>query len=248
LLCNPRICEPPALVATVDLVQPKLLAGAAAFVVGAVLVVPAPAAADGVAVPAPVVTALGNAAADPEAAATQWSTWAAGTSMKYVRKGKRPKTRSNCRIDSAGVADCNDFAQVIGRGNRNMGMKKISEIITAGKRQYFRDPPLKKWTRTRAASNPNPITGVEDRVGFDPWLPWTDQAPGVVTQVLENGTLEIRAENPQAAEGEPRRTVARIASNGLQATLIEFDERDRRSSTTRITFQPVSAIRIPKAR
>jgi len=168
--------------------------------------------------------------------------------MKYVRKGKRPKTRSNCRIDSAGVADCNDFAQVIGRGNRNMGMKKISEIITAGKRQYFRDPPLKKWTRTRAASNPNPITGVEDRVGFDPWLPWTDQAPGVVTQVLENGTLEIRAENPQAAEGEPRRTVARIASNGLQATLIEFDERDRRSSTTRITIQPVSAIRIPKAR
>ena len=80
-----------------------------------------------------------------------WSAWASSAPLTYVRNGKRPKTRSKCRVDSAGIADCDDFAQVIGRGNRNMGMKKISEIITAGQRQYFRDPPLKRWTKTRTA-------------------------------------------------------------------------------------------------
>ena len=215
---------------------------------GATFALSVPAAANPVPVPESVSTALTDFSSDPQAAAVAWTTWAASSPMKYVRKAKRPKTRSNCRIDAAGVADCNDFAQVIGRGNRNMGMKKISEVITAGKRQYFRDPPLKKWTRTRTASNPNPITGVGDRVGFDPWLPWVDQAPGITTQVLDNGTLEIRAQNPAPVEGEAARTVVRITANGLRATLLEYDERDRRSATTRITLQTVPSIRIPKGR
>lgn len=168
--------------------------------------------------------------------------------MTYVRNGKRPKTRSKCRIDTAGRADCSDYAEVVGRGNRNMGMKKISEVITAGKRQFFRDPPLKKWTRTRTASDPNPITGAKDGVGFDPWVPWTGGADGVSAQVLENGTLEIRAVNPVPSDLEAARSVTRIASNGLQATLIEYDKQDRISATTRITFEPVANVRIPTAR
>jgi len=233
---------------TVERMRRLTLAASAGLVVASLIAVPAPASAASIPVPEQVSGALATFPADPQGAVTTWASWAATSPMTYVRKGKRPKTRSNCRIDSAGVADCNDFAQVIGRGNRNMGMKKISEIITDGKRQYFRDPPLKKWTRTRAVSNPNPITGVQDRVGFDPWLPWTDQAPGISTQVLDNGTLEIRAQNPAPGEGEPVRTIVRIAANGLQATLIEFDDRDRRSQTTRITWETVPGIRIPKAR
>lgn len=168
--------------------------------------------------------------------------------MTYVRNAKRPKTRSKCRIDSLGRADCDDFAEVVGRGNRNMGMKKISEVITDGKRQFFRDPPLKKWTRTRTASNPNPITGAQERVGFNPWVPWTGGADGASAQILENGTLEIRARNPAPSDLEAARSVARIASNGLQATLIEYDKQDRVMATTRITFEPVASVRIPKAR
>lgn len=226
----------------------KGLAAAMAGVVGIGVVGAAPVAAEGVPVPPEVTAAMATFPADPLGAAEAWTTWAAASPMTYVRKAKRPKTRSSCRIDAAGVADCNDFAQVVGRGNRNMGMKKISEIITAGKRQYFRDPPLKKWTRTKTVSDPNPITGAKDRVGYDPWLPWSDQSPGVTTNVLDNGSLEIQSQNPLPSEGEASRTVVRIAANGLQATLIEFDERDRLSSTTRITITAVPGIRIPKAR
>jgi hypothetical protein len=233
---------------TVERVKRMSMALVSGLLAASLIGVQAPASAESIPVPEPVTAALASFPSDPQGAVTTWAAWAASSPMTYVRKGKRPKTRSNCKIDSAGVADCNDFAQVIGRGNRNMGMKKISEIITAGNRQYFRDPPLKKWTRTRTASNPNPITGVADRVGFDPWLPWTDQAPDISTQVLENGTLEIRAQNPAPAEGEAARTIVRIAANGLQATLLEYDERDRTSSTTRITWETVPSISIPKAR
>ena len=214
---------------------------------GLLLGVPPTAQATELPVPPEVTSALATFGQDPQGATTAWSGWAASSPMTYVRKGKRPKTRSNCRIDASGIADCNDFAQVIGRGNRNMGMKKISEIITAGKQQYFRDPPLKRWTKTRTASNPNPITGVEDRIGFDPWLPWSDGAPGIATQVLPNGSLEITAQNPAPAEDEPARTIVRIAANGLQATLLEYDAQNRLSNRTAITFEPVASVKVPRA-
>ena len=200
------------------------------------------------AVPDEVTSSIASFGQDPQGAITTWSAWAATSQMTYVRKGKRPKTRSNCRIDAAGVADCKDFAQVIGRGNRNMGMKKISEIITAGKRQFFRDPPLKRWTNTRTASDPNPITGIADRIGFDPWRPWNDAAPGIATQILENGTMEVSAQNPALSEGEPARTVTRISANGLQATVLEYDQQGRISNSTRITLKPVPAVKIPRGR
>lgn len=199
-------------------------------------------------VPAEVSAGLANAAVDAQGAAATWATWAATAPMKYTRNGRNPKTRSSCSIDAAAVATCNDFAQVVGRGNRNMGMKKISEIITAGKRQYFRDPPLQRWTVTRTSSNPNPVSGVAARVGFNPWLPWNDQAADISTQVLDNGTLQITATNPAPSEGQATRTIARIAANGLQATLLEYDSRDRVSNTTRITITNVPAIKVPKAR
>ena len=221
---------------------------AVGMVAGLILGMPSAARAADLPVPPEVTSALATFGQDPQGAITAWSGWAATSPMTYVRKGKRPKTRSNCRIDAAGIADCNDFAQVIGRGNRNMGMKKISKIITAGKQQYFRDPPLKRWTKTRTASNPNPITGVEDRIGFNPWLPWTDAAPGITTQVLANGSLEITAQNPAPAEDEAARTVVRIAANGLQATLLEYDAQNRLSNRTAITFRPVAAVKVPKAR
>ena len=129
-----------------------------------------------------------------------------------------------------------------------MGMKKISEIITAGKRQYFRDPPLRRWTVTRTSSNPNPISGAAARVGFNPWLPWNDQAADIATQLLDNGTLQITANNPAPVEGEAARTVARIAANGLQATLLEYDNRDRLTGTTRITITDVPSVKVPKGR
>ena len=126
-----------------------------------------------------------------------------------------------------------------------MGMKKISEIITAGKRQFFRDPPLKRWTATRTSSDPNPITGVATRVGYNPWLPWNDQAADISTRVMENGSLEISAVNPSPRESEAARTVARIAANGLQATLLEYDSRGRVSETTRIEITEVPAVKVP---
>ena len=233
---------------TVERVKRMSMALVSGLLAASLIGVQAPASAESIPVPEPVTAALASFPTDPQGAVTAWAAWAASSPMTYVRKGKRPKTRSNCKIDSAGVADCNDFAQVIGRGNRNMGMKKISEIITAGKRQFFRDPPLKRWTKTRTASNPNPITGIEDRIGFDPWLPWTDAAPGIATEVLANGSLEIKAENPAPSKGEPARTVTRIAANGLQATVLEYDAQGRVSNRTTITFEPVASVKIPKAR
>ena len=221
---------------------------AVAAVFSSSLALVSPAQAEGLPVPAEVTAALATFSQDPQDAVGAWAAWASNAPLTYVRNGKRPKTRSKCRIDSAGVADCDDFAQVIGRGNRNMGMKKISEIITAGRRQYFRDPPLKRWTKTRTASNPHPISGVESRIGFDPWSPWTEGAPGVMTQVLENGTMEVSASHPAPSEGEPSRTAVRITANGLNATLLEFDTQNRISNTTRVTLQPVAPISTPKAR
>ncbi len=238
----------PGTAVTVKGMRRRFWSVAAAAALGMSLMAAPPAVAEGVAVPAEVTGALAGFAGDPQAAVNTWASWAATAPMEYVRNGNRPKTRSSCRIDAAGVADCNDFAQVVGRGNRNMGMKKISEIITAGKRQYFRDPPLKRWTATRTSSNPNPITGVAARVGYNPWLPWTDQATDISTRVLENGSLEISATNPTPRETEASRTVARIAANGLQATLLEFDDRNRVSETTRITITQVPAIKVPRAR
>lgn len=206
-----------------------------------------PAHAADLAVPAEVTSALASANADPQGAATTWASWAATAPLTYVRNAKRPKTRSKCRIDASGRADCDDFAEVVGRGNRNMGMKKISEVITAGNRQYFRDPPLKKWTRTRTASNPNPISGAQDRVGFNPWIPWSTGGASVTAQVLANGTVEIQAVNPSPSEREAARSVVRIASNGLQATMLEYDIQDRISATTRITLEPVADVRIPRS-
>ena len=219
-----------------------------AVVTALVLVGGTPAAAQGVPVPPDVTAALTSANTDPQAAATAWATWAATAPMKYQRNGKRPKTRSSCTIDSAGIADCNDFAQVVGRGNRNMGMKKISEVITAGKRQYFRDPPLQRWTSTRTSSDPNPITGAAARIGFNPWLPWNDQVTDVSAQVLENGTLQISTSNPAPSPTEPSRTIVRIAANGLEATLLEYDARGRVSQTTRITITEVPMVKVPRAR
>lgn len=232
---------------TVEGMRTTIGAVIASVTLGASLLIAPQAAAEGVPVPPEVSAALANSAPDAQSAATAWAAWAATVPMQYVRNGKRPKTRSSCRIDSAGVADCNDFAQVVGRGNRNMGMKKISEIITAGNRQYFRDPPLKRWTATRTSSNPNPITGAASRVGYNPWLPWSGEATDVSTQVLENGSLQISASNPAPRESEPTRTVARIAANGLQATLLEYDSRGRVSETTRITITQVPAIKVPRA-
>ena len=220
----------------------------AAAVFSSSLALVSPAQAEGLPVPADVTAALATFSQDPQGAVGAWAAWASSAPLTYVRNGKRPRTRSKCRIDNAGTADCDDFAQVIGRGNRNMGMKKISEIITAGGRQYFRDPPLKRWTKTRTASNPHPISGVESRIGFDPWSPWNEGAPGVTTQVLENGTMEVSASHPAPSEIEPSRTVVRISANGSNATLLEFDAQNRISNTTRITFQPVAPITIPKGR
>jgi hypothetical protein len=226
----------------------RLRLGFASLTLGLALIIAPPTWADGLAVPPEVAGSLATFASDPQAAASAWTTWAANAPMKYVRNGRNPKTRSSCTIDTAGIADCNDFAQVVGRGNRNMGMKKISEIITAGNRQFFRDPPLKRWTATRTSSNPNPFTGIGARVGYNPWLPWTDQVADVTTRVLENGTLEIGAVNPSPRDLEPSRTVARIAANGLQATLLEYDARDRLENTTRISLTEVPSIKVPKAR
>ena len=202
--------------------------------------------ADQVPLPSEVSVALTNFSADPQTALATWSSWAAASPMTYVRKGKRPKTRSNCRIDAAGVAACNDFAQVVGRGNRNMGMKRISEIVTAGDRQYFRDPPLKRWTKTRAVTNPNPVTGISQRVGFNPWLPWNDGAADITITVLSNGSYEVSSRNPDPSGDEVARAVVRIAANGTQATVLEYDSKDRLSNTTRITFETVGTVRIPK--
>lgn len=221
---------------------------AAVALLGVSLIAAPPAVAQGVAVPSEVTEALAGFANDPQGAVNAWASWAAAAPMEYVRNGNRPKTRSSCRIDAAGVADCNDFAQVIGRGNRNMGMKKISEIITAGNRQYFRDPPLKRWTATRTSSNPNPITGAPSRVGYNPWVPWNDQMADISTRVLGNGSLEISATNPEPRDTEAARTVARVAANGLQATLMEYDDRGRVSETTRVTITQVPAIKVPRAR
>jgi hypothetical protein len=206
----------------------------------------APASSAQLAVPPEVSQALADFSTAPQEAVTVWSQWAATAPMTYVRNGNRPKLRSNCAIDSAGVADCSDFAQVIGRGNRNMGMKKISEIITAGNRQFFRDPPLKRWTRTRTSSNPNPITGLKSRIGYSPWLPWLDDAADISTRVLDNGSVEIAASNPNPREGQAARTITRISANGLQATVQEFDQRNRVSATTRVVIKDVPAIRVPR--
>jgi hypothetical protein len=224
----------------------RIWPAAAAVIVGIGLIGAPPVAAEGVPVPLEVSTALAGFATDPQEAANTWATWAATSPMEFVRNGKQPKTRSSCRIDNVGVVDCNDFAQVIGRGNRNMGMKKISEIITAGKRQFFRDPPLKRWTATRTSSNPNPITGVAARVGYNPWLPWNDQAADISTRVLDNGSLEISAVNPGPRDSEAARTVARIAANRLQATLLEYDSRGRVAETTRIEITEVPAVKVPR--
>ena len=199
--------------------------------------------------PENVSTALSGFAADPAAAMSAWTQWAATTPMTFVTNSPAFASRQKCRIDVAQVSRCTDYQEVIGRGGRNMGMKPISEVVTTAKGlQYFRDIPMRKWTTNKFGANANPVTNTSRFFSYNPWQPWLTQGIAYTTSVNPDGTYVIRTEIANPGDDQPPVTVARIAASGVGAVLQSQSRAGKVLSTTTISFQDVSAIQVPPRR
>lgn len=198
-------------------------------------------------VPQEVTAGLAGFAQDPAAAMNTWAPWAALAPKTSVRKGTKPTSRSNCRQDSVGIARCDDYAQVIGRGNRNMGMKKISEVVSVpGGVHYFRDVPLKSWVKTKQGADLNPITNGRELYGVNPFLPFGQEGVDVSTAVSPSGSYQITSTNTRARGEQPTVLVATVASDGRSATVVARDAKGKKVSSLVMTVTDVAAIPIPK--
>lgn len=196
-----------------------------------------------------VASALGGFAADPATAMAAWTAWAASAPMTFVTNAPAFASRQKCRIDSARVARCLDYQEVIGRGGRNMGMKPISEVVTtpSGK-QYFRDIPMKKWTSNKYGANVNPVSNTSRFYSYNPWQPWLTPGIAYTTSVDADGTYAIRAEIANPGDDQPSVTVARVAASGAHAVLQDQARSGKALRTTTITLQDVAAIEVPPQR
>lgn len=213
---------------------------AAALFAPAVQAAPIPA-------PEPVVTALAGFETDPQGAMAAWSAWAATQPMRYTLTDKQRRFRSVCQLDAAGASTCDDYARIIGRGGRDMGMKRISEVITtADGRQYFRDVPLKKWNSNKFGANTNPITNTGRFYAYNPWQPWGATGISISTAIGADGYREVRVSNPAPGEDEPPVTVARVSPDGTKAELVDQTAKGKVLSINRISIADVPSIRIPR--
>ncbi len=197
--------------------------------------------------PEPVAAALAGFETDPQAAMSTWSAWASTQPMRSTLTDKPNRFRAVCQIDAAAVSRCDDFARIIGRGGRDMGMKRISEVITTpDRRQYFRDVPLKKWNSNKFGANTNPITNTGRFYDYNPWQPWG--APGITisTTIGKDGFREVRVSNPAPGDDQPAVTVARVSPDGSRAELINQSAKGKTLSTNRIAIADVASIRIPR--
>lgn len=200
-------------------------------------------------VPQEVSSGFAIFAQDPAAAMTTWATWASLAPKTSVRKGTKPTSRSNCRQDAVGIARCDDYAQVIGRGNRNMGMKKISEVVSVpGGLHYFRDVPLKSWVKTKQGADLNPVTNGRELYGVNPFLPFGQEGVEVSTSVTPAGGYQISSTNTRARGEQPTLLIATIAPDGRSATVVARDARGKKVSSMTMSVAEVPAIAIPKGR
>lgn len=199
--------------------------------------------------PPDVASALAGFPADPAAAMAAWTTWAATSPMTYRTTTTAPKGRVTCRIDTAGVSRCLYAAEVIGRGGRNMGIRPISDVVTTptGK-QYFRDPPIKKWTSNKFGANENPITNTARFYSYNPWQPWLTPGIRFTTSVDPRGWFTITSSNPAPRDDEPASVVAAVAPDGGRASLTQQNQKGRAVERMRIDFTSVPPIQVPPRR
>ena len=199
--------------------------------------------------PADVAASLASFPDDPAAAMAAWTTWAGTSSMTTSTKTSAPPGRIVCRIDTAQASRCLYSSQVIGRGGKNMGIRPISEVVTTpGGRQFFRDPPIKKWTSNKFGANVNPITNTARFYSYNPWQPWLTPGIDYTTSVDARGWFTIRSSNPQPREGEPPVIVTAVAPDGGSASLTQQNAKGRALQRTRIDLTSVPTIQVPPRR
>lgn len=218
-----------------------------ALVAGLMLLPLTPAHAD----PAPpeVAASLATFPNDPAAAMAGWTAWAGTNSMTTTTKTTAPPGRIVCRIDSAQASRCLYSAQVIGRGGRNMGIRPISEVVTSATgRQFFRDPPIKKWTSNKFGANENPITNTSRFYSYNPWQPWLTPGIDYTTTVDTRGWFTIRSSNPRPRDDEPPVIVTAVAPDGGSASLTQQNAKGRTLQRMRIDVTSVPAIQVPPRR
>lgn len=197
--------------------------------------------------PEPVAAALAGFEADPQAAMTAWAGWAATQPMRYSLNDKPRRFRSTCQIDAAGTSRCDDYIRIIGRGGRDMGMKRTSEVITtADRKQYFRDVPLKQWNANKFGANTNPISNTGRFYSYNPWQPWGTAGIAISTSISADGYRVVRVSNPAPGDDQPAVTVTRVSPDGSKAELIEQTVKGKNLSVNRISLADVATIRIPR--
>jgi hypothetical protein len=197
--------------------------------------------------PEPVAAALAGFESDPQAAMSQWASWAATQPMRYSLNDKPRRFRSTCQIDVAGTSRCDDYIRIIGRGGRDMGMKRTSEVITTSDRkQYFRDVPLKKWNANKFGTNTNPISNTGRFYSYNPWQPWGTPGISISTSIGAGGYREVRVSNPAPGDDQPSVTVTRVSPDGSKAELIEQTAKGKNLSVNRISIADVAPIKIPR--
>lgn len=201
--------------------------------------------------PAPpdVMTPFTTFTIDPATAMAGWTTWAGPQAMTTTTRTTAPPGRIACRIDAAQVSRCLYSAEVIGRGGRNMGIRPISEVVTtAAGRQYFRDPPIKKWTTNKFGANENPITNTSRFYSYNPWQPWLTPGIDYTTSIDARGWFTIRSSNPRPRDDEPPVVVTAVAPDGGSASLTQQNAKGRLLQRMRIELTNVPSIQIPPRR
>jgi hypothetical protein len=197
--------------------------------------------------PEPVAAALAGFESDPQAAMSEWAGWVATQPMRYSLNDKPRQFRSICQIDAAGTSLCDDFIRIIGRGGRDMGMKRTSEVITtADRKQYFRDVPLKKWNANKFGANTNPVSNTGRFYSYNPWQPWGTPGIAISTSIGADGYREVRVSNPAPGDDQPSVTVTRVSPDGSKAELIEQTVKGKNLSVNRISIADVATIKIPR--
>lgn len=199
--------------------------------------------------PPEVTAALATFPQDPAAAMAAWTAWAGRSSLTYRTTTTAPKGRITCRIDTVQVSRCLYSAEVIGRGGRNMGIRPISDVVTtpSGK-QYFRDPPIKKWTANKFGANENPITNTARFYSYNPWQPWLTPGIRYTTSVDARGWFTTTSSNPSPRDDEPPTVVVAVAPDGGRASLIQQNAKGRAVERMRIDFTNVPPIQVPPRR
>lgn len=214
---------------------------AAIALTGALALGLAPSAAAAVTVPPNVATSLATFPKDAQGAMNAWVAWAQTQPMTTEQTSE--PSRSECRIDSAGVSRCVEYIpNPAGKGWKRSG---VTYTLANDKTQVFKSKG--KWVQNNFGADQNPFTNTGRFYSYDYWLPWLTSGVKYDTFVDSAGWYSISEQNPKMGENELPVTMVKVAPDGLSAKFLQQYQDGKIAVSQTITLQDVPAINVPQA-